>query len=265
MTSTRPEPDVRRYYTEVYDEAGRLERSPQGRLEAIRTRELLSRLLPPPPASVLDLGGGPGAYAGWLADAGHPVHLVDLVPAHAAAARRDHPVVSASVGDARWLPFADASVDAAVLLGPLYHLTARADRVAALREARRVTRPGGPVLAAAISRHAPLIDLIGKGRVDDLTRPALMASLRTGLNDSVNGFTTAYFHRPEELADEFTAAGLAEPVVYGIEGPMWPVLNAVGVDEESAMFRESVGCARAFETDPAVLGASSHLLAVAYA
>ncbi|MEH0842843.1 class I SAM-dependent methyltransferase [Micromonospora sp. CPCC 205711] len=257
-----PEPDVRRYYTEVFDEAGRLGRSPQGRLEELRTRELLARLLPPPPATVLDLGGGPGAYAGWLAAAGHPVHLVDLVPAHAVAARRDHPVASASVGDARRLPFTADAVDAAVLLGPLYHLTSRAERVAALREAARVTRPGGPVLAAAISRNAPLIDMVGKGRVDDLTRPTLLDSYATGVNDSVNGFTTAYFHRPEQLVDEFTAAGLPRPTVYGIEGPLWPVLNALDVGEETPLFREALGCARAFETDPAVLGASSHLLAV---
>jgi ubiquinone/menaquinone biosynthesis C-methylase UbiE len=50
-----------------------------------------------------------------------------------------------SRGDARELDLADASVDAVLLLGPLYHLRQRSDRVRALAEARRVVRPGGPV------------------------------------------------------------------------------------------------------------------------
>jgi SAM-dependent methyltransferase len=61
------------------------------------------------------------------------------------------------VSDARDLDLGDASVDAVLLLGPLYHLRRRADRVRALSEARRVVRPGGPVFAAAISRWAPRI------------------------------------------------------------------------------------------------------------
>ncbi|MFG2069088.1 methyltransferase domain-containing protein [Micromonospora tulbaghiae] len=99
MPAHRPaEPDISRYYTEVYAEADRLEGSPQGRLEARRTRDLLARLLPAAPADVLDVGGGPGAYAGPLAAAGYRVHLVDLVPAHVAAARSAYPLVTASVG-----------------------------------------------------------------------------------------------------------------------------------------------------------------------
>ena len=55
-------------------------------------------------------------------------------------------MVHAEVGDARDLNLPDSSVDAVVLLGPLYHLRERAHRVQALREASRVVRPGGPAL-----------------------------------------------------------------------------------------------------------------------
>ncbi|MEU7761227.1 MULTISPECIES: class I SAM-dependent methyltransferase [Micromonospora] len=258
-----PEPDVSRYYTEVYVEADRLEGSPQGRLEARRTRDLLARLLPAAPADVLDVGGGPGAYAGPLAAAGYRVHLVDLVPAHVAAARSAYPLVAASVGDARALPAPDAAADATLLLGPLYHLPRQADRVAALREAARVTRPGGTIVAAAISRHAALIDLTAQGRLDDDNRQLLRAEYETGVNDPRTGFTTAFFHRPEELAAEFVAAGLPNPQVYGVEGPLWPVLNALGTGPDERLFADAVACAETFERDAAILGASAHLLAVA--
>ncbi|MEU2614656.1 methyltransferase domain-containing protein [Micromonospora sp. NPDC007271] len=264
MPQHRPaEPDIRRYYTEVFAEADRLHRTPQGRLEARRTRDLLARALPAPPAVVLDVGGGTGAYAGWLAGAGHRVHLVDLVPAHAAAARTAYPEVTATVGDARELPLPDGSADATLLLGPLYHLPDRADRVTALREAVRVTRPGGPVVAAVISRNAALIDLTAQGRVDERSRPLLLGAYATGVNDPETGFTTAYFHRPEQLVEEFAAAGLPAPRLYGVEGPLWPLLNALDSGPDDRLFHDAVACAAAFEQDPAVLGASAHLLAVA--
>ncbi len=69
------------------------------------------------------------------------------------------PLASATVGDARRLDRPDASVDAALLLGPLYHLTERGDRVAALAEARRVLRPGG--VLAAIRRVEAEPSLLG--------------------------------------------------------------------------------------------------------
>ncbi|HLK56129.1 MAG TPA: hypothetical protein VKU00_06180, partial [Chthonomonadaceae bacterium] len=53
-----------------------------GRLEYARTQELLQRCLPPPPATVLDIGGGAGVYSFWLAELGYSVHLVDAMPLH---------------------------------------------------------------------------------------------------------------------------------------------------------------------------------------
>jgi 2-polyprenyl-3-methyl-5-hydroxy-6-metoxy-1,4-benzoquinol methylase len=67
-------------------EASRLTRSAHGRLEYLRTQELVRRYLPPPPARVLDVGGGPGAHARWIAEDGHHVHLVDPIAHHVQAA-----------------------------------------------------------------------------------------------------------------------------------------------------------------------------------
>src|SRR5439155_2231303 len=109
------------------------------------------RALPPAPARILDVGGATGVYAGPLAEAGYAVHVVDPVPEHVARSAA-LPGVSAAEGDARALDKPDASHDAVLLLGPLYHLLDRADRVRAWREAGRVVRPGGVVVGATISR-----------------------------------------------------------------------------------------------------------------
>jgi len=100
-----------------------------GRLEFIRTMEILHRYLPAPRAVIVDVGGGPGAYALPLAAEGHAVHLLDPMALHveqarlASAAQVGAGLAGIQQGDARELPWPDKSADVALLLGPLYHLT----------------------------------------------------------------------------------------------------------------------------------------------
>src|SRR5262249_23704896 len=140
MSDLEPLPrEIGEYYASGV-ESGRLVSGPSA-LELLRTQELLQRFLPKPPAILLDVGGGPGRAACWLAGLGYEVHLVDAVPLHveraqAAAADARVTLASARAGDARELESADGFADAVLLMGPLYHLTERADRLTALAEAR---------------------------------------------------------------------------------------------------------------------------------
>jgi hypothetical protein len=86
-----------------------------------------------------------------------------------------------------------------------------------------------------------------------------MPTVRHGRDDARSGFTTAYFHSPSELAGDFTAAGLGHPELFGTEGPLWAALDVAGAQLTDPLF--AMACARAFETDPAIMGASAHLLA----
>ena len=256
------DPAILRFYRDRYDEDQRLTRTPHGRIEFIRTQELLRRHLPGPPAMVWDVGGGTGAHAHWLADDGYQVHLLDAVPAHVEQAGR-FGQFTARVGDARNLPAHNASVDVVLLLGPLYHLTDAADRQRALAEAVRVTRPGGLVAVAVISRYAALLELAGLGRLDAAATREVTGLMATGINaDDPLGFTVAYFHRPDELRQELTDAGLTGVSVLGIEGPSVPALDNASEEDREAVFESALTCARLVESDLALMAASPHLLGV---
>lgn len=265
------DPAIAAYYDSAPEES-RLERG-ASRLEEARTRELIERHAPPPPATVLDIGGAAGVYAFWLAERGYDVHLVDATPRLVEEARRRNArapraLRSCRVGDARELPFEDEAAELVLMLGPLYHLVEAADRHAALSEAARVLRPGGVFIAAGISRWASALDglarnLLGDARFARIVERDVRDGQHRNPTDRLDYFTTAYFHRPEELRAETERAGLAVQGLYGVEGPAWILadLPERWADEERRA--AVVQVARLLQTEPSVVGCSAHLLVVA--
>jgi ubiquinone/menaquinone biosynthesis C-methylase UbiE len=240
-----------------------------GLLEFVRTRELVSRYLPAVPSSIVDIGGGTGVHARWLAELGHRVDLVDAVPLHVDRAA-EIPGVTATLGDARKLDAADASYDFVLMCGPLYHLLTVEDRLAAWREACRVLKPGGYVAAATIARLSSLHDALFRNLFQYKEfLPMVESTVVDGHHRPPEGrhewFTHTYFHRPEESVDEALAAGLLAPQVFAVEGSA----RALPDDEVEARLADPVQrehllwALRLMETDPSVLGVSSHLLTVA--
>ncbi len=268
--SPAPPREVVDYYGR-YPEEERLEHGPF-RLEFERTKEILRRLLPPAPSRVLDVGGAAGAYSAFLADLGYEVHLVDLSLRLVEEARRRNaglmrPIASLAVADARRLPQSDGSADAVLVMGPLYHLPEPADRLAALREAYRVLASPGIVIVAAISRYASTLD----GMTRKLTLDPQFVSIRDrdladGQHRNETGneqyFTTAYFHRPEDLRAELETVGFGDVAVLGVEGPGWLVSDFEARWEDEILREDLMQVARALESEPSILGASSHLLGV---
>jgi ubiquinone/menaquinone biosynthesis C-methylase UbiE len=260
-----------------YQRAPEEDRLEQGAfaLEGLRTRELIERHARRPPTTVLDVGGAAGAYALWLADAGYMVHLVDPVPRLVAEAKRrsagrPRPLASCRVGDARALDFPDQSADMVLLLGPLYHLTEAVDRARVLREVRRVLKPGGQLFAAAISRWASALDGLARDLYQDPRFAAIVErDLREGQHrnptERLDYFTTAYFHRPNELGAEVVDAGLILDGMYGVEGPGWLLSDLTARLTDPRRRAELLQVARLLESEPAMLGVSAHLLVVARA
>jgi SAM-dependent methyltransferase len=262
---------IAQFYHQTPEE-DRLEQGPFI-LEKVRTREVIERHARRPPATVLDVGGAAGAYALWLADAGYTVHLIDAAPrlvaeAERRSAGRSRPLASCRVGDARALDFPAGSADIVLLLGPLYHLTEASDRARALGEARRVLRPGGQLFAAAISRWASALDGLSRDLFQDQRFATIVErDVREGQHrnptERLDYFTTAYFHRPEELRAEVVDAGLTVDGLYGLEGPGWILSDVTERLADPRRRADLLQVARLLESEPSILGASAHMLAVA--
>jgi ubiquinone/menaquinone biosynthesis C-methylase UbiE len=258
-----------------YLRSGESERlsSEWGELERLRTQAILTRHLPPPPAVILDIGGAAGAYAFPLAKQGYEVHLIDPVDLHLEQARSYAQasgvrLASITQGDARRLDFSVNSAYALLLLGPLYHLIERADRLQALLEARRVLRPRGVLFAASISRFASLIDGLSRGFFQDAEfRKIVEQDLTQGLHRNPTNrpeyFTTSYFHRPEEFATELGDAGFGDIQLLAIEGPAWSTALFRVVWNDVAQRQKLLEFLSLIEGETSIQGASAHLMAVA--
>lgn len=261
--------DVTRYYEEIENEFDRLDKG-TARLEGERTREILREYLPPPPARILDAGGGPGTYAFWLAEQSYEVHLLDAVPRHIEQAKERDKVgilKSAAVGDARTLDFETDSMDAVLLMGPLYHLPERPDRIAALEESRRVLKPGGVMFCATISRFASLLDGMKQGY---LFNPEFSRIVLKDLNEGRHEnpgmdpryFTTACFHRPEEFEEEITDVGFDLVKTIGLEGPAWLLGDFDELWADEAKRKDLLTFLKRVESETSIIGVSAHILTV---
>lgn len=260
---------VQRHYERINEDERLWERG-RGDLIRLRTWDLFARLLPPA-GVVLDVGGGPGTHADHLAGHGYEVVLVEPFAHHAAQAAvrsREGSGGGFAVvrGDARHLPVAEGTVDVVLLMGPLYHLVERRQRLEALAEARRVLRPGGLLLAEVITRHAWVLDATLK---DVLDRPGIWEAFACNIHQGLaqdpatltDGGFWAYFHSPEELRHELVDSGFVQTELVAVESFGW----LLG-DLERRLAQPDhhlLAALRLTEREPSMLGVSAHVLGVA--
>jgi len=201
-----------------------------GPLEFERNKELISRYLSARGSIIIDVGGGPGVYAEWLAEMGHHVHLIDPVDKHIRQAqkraRKLKKPFKASLGEARKLDFPDSFAGIVILHGPLYHLQLRSDRIKALREAYRVLKPNGVMLGFAINHTVSTITGLLNGMIHDPQFLAMcQAELKTGIHNPAAKWPgilpEAFFHKPKELFDEVIESGFSKAKLFAVEGMVW--------------------------------------------
>lgn len=225
--SARPDQDmgaVRDFYARIIAyEWARLDHYV---LEFAVVRAYLQRYLPPPPARLLDIGGGPGRYAILLAQQGYDVTMLDLAPENIEWSDKQAAALGVSlraeVGDARDLTrYADGSFDAALLLGPLYHLPRESDRATALSEMKRVIHPNGRVFTMMLTRAAAIYEGFNRWPEGALDTTGVMSLLTTGsgfnFEQYPHAFEGVYFASANEVIPLHERTGFRTVAVAGCE------------------------------------------------
>lgn len=228
---------VQAFYDQRVDSEWERLTRPLQRVEFESTMRLIHKYFPPA-GKLCDIGAGPGRYALALGQRGYGVSLLDLSGKLLDKAR--HAFADAGIaadafieGDARDLSsFADGSFDAALLLGPLYHITDASARLGVLTGLKRVLRPDGVAIAAYLNTWG----LLRTGLVDFPDWYRNIGTVRSLLrerrysSDELRGFTSAYWSTPTVALQEVVDAGF-EVVSYagaeGFCGGMAPMVTAL--------------------------------------
>ena len=254
-----------------------------GLIEFERTKEILLEKLPKPPAVIYDIGGAYGEYSWWLASLGYEVHLFDLSETNIAMSAElatDYPGVklaSATVCDARSIPWPDKSADAVLLMGPLYSITEYEERILAIRESRRLLKDDGILFSAALTPYSVLVPRIALYHIDgtakrrELDDPAVISMIERALEDGcycnpekkiASGLGSSHLHTAKALREELSEGGFDTATVHGIMGGAWLAPNLdelLANDETKAVLMKTV---RMLDTHEEIIGLSGHLLAV---
>lgn len=270
MTDHQPPPEtaaVRRNYDS--DPLREWERMDRHRIEYAMTLRALETWLPPPPARLLDCGGGPGRYAIELVRRGYRVTLFDLSEGNLRLARQKAAEAGVTLQDIEQGTaldlerYADEAFDAVLLMGPLYHLLAQSDRARALREAVRVLAPGGVLFAAFITRFAAHRWFAANDPERPLRDPGFEGIERHGHEGVREEGFVAYYAHPDEVGPLLEEAGLRCEAILALEGILSQI-EKIGVNDlQGAAWDYWCDYTWRIARDPAIRGAADHLLAVA--
>lgn len=232
---------------------------------AVTMRALVDHL-PPPPASIVDIGGGPGRYSIALARKGYEVTLVDLSRESLDLAKKNADEAGVELStiihqDATELSdLDDASFDSTLLFGPLYHLLEKEERITAIREARRVLKPGSMSFATFITRFAPFRHS-ASGEPDWVIEHNEYALdlLESGKHEKGESFPSAYFAHPNEIKPLMEDCGFSTIGMIGCEGIVAGHEDKVN-EFEGDDWEKWVDLNYRLGQDPALFGASDHML-----
>ena len=161
-------------YYNGYDEEGRL-LSRHGQVEYLTTMKYIrERLAETPDPKIIEVGAGTGRYSVTLAKEGVNVTAVELIQHNLEILKPkldgSEPITAIQGNALDLSAFPDSSFDITLLLGPMYHLYTREEKLQALSEAVRVTKPGGYIFVAYCMNEPTVVQFVfGQNHLREVT------------------------------------------------------------------------------------------------
>lgn len=228
--------EIEEHYNK-FNEEKRLE-SRHGQVEFIVTMKYLHQVLEEIPENkdqirIMDIGAGTGRYSVALANEGYDVTAVELVKHNLGILKAKKSTVKAFQGNALNLKkFESNSFDVTLLFGPMYHLFSREDKLKALSEAKRVTKPGGKILVAYVMNEYGVLTYAFKERhiLECMEEGRLTSDFKT-ISEEKNLYD---YMRIEDITGLNQELDLERIKIITPDGPanyMRPFLNQLSEDE----------------------------------
>ncbi len=250
---------LEKYYNKFNEEHRLTTR--HGRVEFSTSMHFIHKYIPlGEKIRILDIGAGTGRYSVALKEEGHDVTAVEKVARNLKVLEDKHSGVNCWPGDARNLSFLpDSSFDLTLLFGPLYHLHTQEEMLEAFKEARRVTKKDGIILASYVMNEYSVITYCFKQKhiKDVMEKNALTSDWHTKASED----ELYTYLRLEDIEELNKKSGLRRLEIFAADGPadyMRQELNAMDEEEFSFFLQYHLStCQR-----PELLGASSHVVDV---
>jgi len=262
--------ELEAFYNQASEET-RLE-SGMGFFEFERIKSLIERHIKKPNVTIIDVGGGTGKYAEWLAEKGHTVHVIEPVEKHVKLAQKRANKLknkfTVTLGESQNLAIENEVADLVILHGPLYHLQKKEDRLQTINEAKRVLKKNGHILGFAINSSASTVAGLMQGLVHK--KPFLemcKTELTTGIHNPPKEFpwllADGFYHKPKQLKKEFTSKNLEIINLFAVEGMIW-LDNEYFANMLNPKKKETLlEILKTTELDESVLAFSPHMMLVA--
>lgn len=209
---------------------------------------------------ILDIGAGTGRYTSALMTEGFHIKAVELVRRNIDVFLKREPTADVVQGDARDMSFIPtATADVTLLLGPLYHLIGDDEKLKALNEAKRVTKPGGLIFVAYLMNEYSILSYcFDEERIGDLLARGMVSP---DFHVKVQEGELYDYVRLEDINRLNEKAGLTREIIFSPDGAadyMRTRLNRMS-EETFAHFLEYQKC---ISDRPELIGAGSHVVDV---
>lgn len=259
--------EIEMFYNKASEET-RLEKG-MGVFEFTRIKSLIEKYINKERSTIIDIGGGTGKYAEWLAKKGHCVSLIEPIEKHIRIAQDRAQTLKNKFtiyqAEACHLPLKNNTADLIILHGPLYHLQKAEDRKKAISEAKRVLKKGGVILAFAINYTASTLvallqGLLHKNSFFEMCKEELTSGIHNAPEDFPWLLPEAYYHRPSELKLEFIQQELFYINTYAVESFVWLDKNYFASMTSSKKRKKLEELIQITENDSELLAFSPHMM-----